>query len=198
VRPVLGRGLVTYDLDRLRAALTLDDVLTATGHDAPQRSFFRCLKHAENTASCKAYPDGHFHCFSCEWHGDVFTLVMELHHCDFRDAVRHVARLAGVDPDAEPSPADMDAARQRREATVRRADVTRDMVATADALRQCDDDARWVGQTLHNRDNVRMWDALQRIYTRRDSLDAYHAAVQDEWKPPRWPQGDKDGEGWSG
>lgn len=41
---------------------------------------------------------GRFHCFGCEAGGDVFRFVEILCACDFREAVRQVARIANGKP----------------------------------------------------------------------------------------------------
>uniref|UniRef100_A0A7C5AM47 Zinc finger CHC2-type domain-containing protein n=1 Tax=Desulfobacca acetoxidans TaxID=60893 RepID=A0A7C5AM47_9BACT len=44
---------------------------------------------------------GYFHCFGCGAEGDVFDFYQKRHGVDFKTALQELARLAGLDPDAE-------------------------------------------------------------------------------------------------
>jgi DNA primase len=57
-----------------------------------------CPFHAEKTPSFVLYPDeGRWHCFgACGTGGDVFEFVMRVENLDFRGALEHLARRAGV------------------------------------------------------------------------------------------------------
>ncbi len=56
-----------------------------------------CPFHAEKTPSFIVFPDsGHYHCFGCGEHGDVFTFVMKTQNLDFSAALRELAGRAGI------------------------------------------------------------------------------------------------------
>lgn len=52
----------------------------------------RCCFHNEKTPSLCVFPDGHFHCFGCDAHGDAIDWVMRSERLSFLDAC---ARLGG-------------------------------------------------------------------------------------------------------
>jgi DNA primase catalytic core len=54
-----------------------------------------CPAHADRHASAVLYPDGTWHCFVCQGHGDTIKLVMLREHLDFKDAVPYLARRTG-------------------------------------------------------------------------------------------------------
>jgi len=57
----------------------------------------RCPFHAEKTPSFIVFPDsGHYHCFGCGEHGDVFTFLMKTQNLDFSEALRELAGRAGI------------------------------------------------------------------------------------------------------
>ena len=55
-----------------------------------------CPFHEEKTPSFYIYPD-HFHCFGCHEHGDVIHFVMKHLRMEFIDALKWLARRAGLD-----------------------------------------------------------------------------------------------------
>jgi DNA primase len=57
-----------------------------------------CPFHQERTPSMHVYTDQQtYHCFGCQKHGDVITLVREKEHLDFNDAMEVLARRAGIE-----------------------------------------------------------------------------------------------------
>lgn len=57
-----------------------------------------CPLHGEKTASMVLHDDtGFFHCFGCGKSGTIFNLVMEMEKVSFPEAVRELARQAGVE-----------------------------------------------------------------------------------------------------
>ncbi len=63
-----------------------------------------CPFHGEKTPSFYAHRDKQFwHCFGCSEGGDVFTFYQKIENVDFRDALKELARRAGVQlPDYDP------------------------------------------------------------------------------------------------
>ena len=72
-----------------------------------------CLFHPESNPSFFVNRDGHFFCHGCGTGGDVFRFVEVLCACDFRDAVRQVARLSKGRPLSLPTPGLSDAVPHR-------------------------------------------------------------------------------------
>ena len=71
-----------------------------------------CPFHGEKTPSFHVHPDkGYFKCFGCDARGDAFSFLQRLENLSFPDALRVLAKRAGVEVEAE-SPA---AARVRSE-----------------------------------------------------------------------------------
>ncbi|HYJ13780.1 MAG TPA: DNA primase [Thermomicrobiales bacterium] len=74
-----------------------------------------CPFHQEKTPSFIVFPDSqNFHCFGCGKGGDIFTFFMLVENIEFRDALRDLARRAGVELEigAPPQP-EHDAHRHR-------------------------------------------------------------------------------------
>jgi DNA primase len=84
-----------------------------------------CVFHGERTPSFHVYPeDGHWKCYGCGEHGDVFKFLQKLQGKEFPEVVRSLAMEVGVElPEREE-----DSAEQRR----RRAERN-ELVAACDA-----------------------------------------------------------------
>lgn len=86
--------------EEVRARLNIEDIV---GEYVPLKRAgrnFRGLSPftAEKTPSFYVSPDKHiWHDFSSNKGGDIFTFVMEVEGMDFRQALEHLARKAGVD-----------------------------------------------------------------------------------------------------
>src|ERR1700753_1792388 len=77
-----------------------------------------CPFHKEKSGSFYLYSTqpGHFYCFGCHEHGDVFTFVMKMENLSFLEAVRTVAQKCGI-----PLPKrDFNSPEEAREAGLRR------------------------------------------------------------------------------
>ena len=74
-----------------------------------------CPFHAEKTPSFSVSPAKQFfHCFGCGESGDVFTFMMKFHRLTFPEALKELARRAGIDlPERDLSPAEQAQIRRR-------------------------------------------------------------------------------------
>lgn len=99
----LGRLVNTDKLKaEIAAGLALSEVaqklcdveLVTAGHQMKGR----CPIHEEDTPSFHVNDGkGLFHCFGCKAGGDAITLVSEVHHVGFRQALAMIAEAAGID-----------------------------------------------------------------------------------------------------
>ena len=56
-----------------------------------------CPFHSEKTPSFVVFPENNsYHCFGCGAHGDIFTYVMRSENLEFVEALRDLARQAGI------------------------------------------------------------------------------------------------------
>src|SRR3989344_5373879 len=56
-----------------------------------------CPFHNESTPSFMVSPErGMWHCFGCKKGGDAYTFLMEYEHMEFPEALRFLAKRAGV------------------------------------------------------------------------------------------------------
>jgi DNA primase len=88
------------DIERLRAALVLSDVVQQ--HVALRRVGRNwvglCPFHAERSGSFNVRDEtGRYRCFGCGAAGDVFKFVQEIDHVDFVTAVESLANKAGIE-----------------------------------------------------------------------------------------------------
>lgn len=97
------RGFVSsFDKDlieRIRMAVDIVDVAQGYFPVTKRGANFLalCPFHREKTPSFNLNPSRQiFHCFGCQKSGDAFTLVMELDRLSFPEAVKVLARRAGI------------------------------------------------------------------------------------------------------
>lgn len=97
--------LARADLDALKRANDLVAVVTDAGIVLRRRGrtyFGRCPFHGERTASFAVSPEaGLYHCFGCVAGGDVIRFVERTQQVSFPEAVRRLARRAGLSMDEE-------------------------------------------------------------------------------------------------
>ncbi len=120
-----GHALRRIDLDRLREAVTVAEVLCHFGDDLrAERGRTRCPVHDGQNPTSLSFDARRWHCFSCGAGGDVFDLVQALLHCTFPEAIAHAARLAGFStgrlPTVDPVEVERRAKIQRRREALRR------------------------------------------------------------------------------
>ena len=61
-----------------------------------------CPFHGEKTPSFHVHPDkGFFKCFGCDARGDAFTFLQRLENLSFPEALRTLAKRAGVEIEPE-------------------------------------------------------------------------------------------------
>lgn len=72
--------------DEILERVGMADVLAQYGLSPNRAGFIHCPFHSgDRDASLKVYRKD-FHCFGCGAHGDVFTFVMRMEPCSFKDA----------------------------------------------------------------------------------------------------------------
>lgn len=102
--PVISRA----QLDALKRASDLVAIVREQGIALKRRGrtyFGLCPFHAEQTASfAVSRTAGLFHCFGCGAGGDVIRFIERTQHVSFPEAVRRLARRAGLTIDAPKSP----------------------------------------------------------------------------------------------
>lgn len=93
-------GISEEDIQRVREA---NDIVSVFADRVQMRQKGRtfwccCPFHDETTPSCQVDPATQlFYCFGCHEGGDVFSYIMKTEDIDFPDAVRMLARRAGLE-----------------------------------------------------------------------------------------------------
>lgn len=108
---------MSWDLakDEIRARVDLLEVFAEAGHRFEYGKKCCCPFHQERTGSFEVYADGHYHCYGCGAHGDLFDAVMAFKGVDFPEAVRLLADRCGVELPRNPEEAAAAAARRTRQ-----------------------------------------------------------------------------------
>ena len=92
-------AIVEEDLERVRSALVLSDVIQqyVALRRVGRNWVGLCPFHAERTGSFNVRDEtGRYRCFGCGAAGDVFKFVQEIEHVDFVNAVEQLAAKAGI------------------------------------------------------------------------------------------------------
>ena len=72
--------------DEIKEMYNMRDVLALYRLQPDRKGFIHCPFHrGDRDASMKIY-DRDFHCFACGAHGDIFSFIMLMECCDFKDA----------------------------------------------------------------------------------------------------------------
>lgn len=58
-----------------------------TGQKVDYQHKIHCPFHADSTPSFVVYPDGKWHCFGCQKHGDLFDFLGLIWECDLREVI---------------------------------------------------------------------------------------------------------------
>lgn len=182
-----------YDLDALRAAVSIHDVLAGASIEITTRSKrIRCPIHDGDNASAFSFDEQRFRCFVCEARGDVFELSRALHKLTFREAVEHVARVGGVALSAAPR-ATQQQIEQRATISQRRA-ALRDfrehrLNQLAVELYELDRLADGTGATLtalrDTKHEDAAWDSLAAVHYARDAAE-YERTLLEEDSEATW------------
>ena len=92
---MIGRSPTEEIKDRLSL---VDAVSKRVGLRRTGRTFTGlCPFHSEKTPSFVVFPENNsYHCFGCGAHGDIFTFVMRSENMEFVEALRDLARQAGI------------------------------------------------------------------------------------------------------
>ena len=106
-------------LDQIRRRISVSDVIGryVKLETRGSNTLGCCPFHKEKTPSFYVYDaDGHYHCYGCKAHGDIFSFLMEKKGLSFPEAVEDLAGQAGIPlpKNAEETPQDR-AAREKRE-----------------------------------------------------------------------------------
>lgn len=99
--------------DSIKSRVSLEELFAyynlreGGGSSSKKEKKYFCFAHPESAASLSLFSDGHYYCYSCGKHGDIFSLVEEMEHCDFSDAVDficekfHIEKPASSELDTE-------------------------------------------------------------------------------------------------
>jgi len=105
-RPRDRRAEFAEFAERVKAAVSIRDVLTLNGIQVSRHGFAVCPFHGDHDASLKVYGKGRgWVCYGCHKGGDVINLAMELYGVGFQDAIRKLNDefSVGIDIDRIPS-----------------------------------------------------------------------------------------------
>lgn len=93
------------DVDKIKERLSIEEVVGSyIKVDRAGRNLKAlCPFHNEKTPSFTLSPDrGTYYCFGCHAHGDIFTFVQEFEGIDFREALKKLADMAGIELSDKP------------------------------------------------------------------------------------------------
>ncbi|MBI3782091.1 MAG: hypothetical protein HY270_01685 [Deltaproteobacteria bacterium] len=177
------------DLEVFRS-VSISDVLRDAGIEPPlQRRRMRCPIHNGDNTTAFSFNERRYCCFACGSRGDVFELARALHGLTFRDAISHIARLAGADARA-PHPTSREIQRQgivaRRRIILQTWREDR-LTALVDELRNLDRRVEIAGLSLTSRSNgsAAAWETLAEAHSLRDAreyeLSLLQSAEEREW-----------------
>lgn len=72
--------------EEIKEQYSMQDILARYGLHANRAGFIRCPFHkGDNNPSMKIYEDS-FYCFACGANGDIFSFIMRMDGCSFREA----------------------------------------------------------------------------------------------------------------
>ena len=112
-------SITKLDINRVAESIDLVELVgrTVKLEHRGQNMVGCCPFHNEKTGSFTVSPTRQtYHCFGCGEHGDVFSWVQKQESCSFPEAVRKLAKQAGIDLHEEERTADDIARETKREA----------------------------------------------------------------------------------
>ncbi|MCX6089587.1 MAG: DNA primase [Candidatus Atribacteria bacterium] len=89
-----------HSLDEIKQNINIVDLIAGYIDLKPAGKNYRglCPFHEEKTPSFNVSPEkGIYHCFGCGAGGDIFNFIMKMENITFREAVRYLARKAGIE-----------------------------------------------------------------------------------------------------
>ena len=91
-----------YSADWLQLLKQKNDIVSVIGkyvhlEKKGGRYWGCCPFHNEKTPSFSVSDEGLFYCFGCKETGDVISFVMKYESCDFSEAVKILAKNAGME-----------------------------------------------------------------------------------------------------
>src|SRR6187455_1101124 len=92
--------MAANSVEQIKDRLDIVDIISETVNLKKTGRSYKglCPFHQEKTPSFVVFPDSqHFHCFGCGKGGDIFTFQMEVEKVEFPEALRELAKRAGVD-----------------------------------------------------------------------------------------------------
>lgn len=75
--------------EEIKRTVSMNDVVSLYGIKVNRSGFCKCPFHSEKTASMKIYRDSYY-CYGCSAHGDIFTFVQTIEHCNFKTAFQQL------------------------------------------------------------------------------------------------------------
>ena len=91
-----------YDLGRIRATVSMRDVLGRYGIRVDRGGKAACPFHHDRHPSMKIYPgDRGYYCFVCHEGGDVLRFIQRMENCSFGEAARIAAEMGGIEDGRE-------------------------------------------------------------------------------------------------
>lgn len=70
--------------EEIKSNVTMTEVLSRYGIKV-RNNMCSCPWHTDRHPSMKVFKDG-ANCFACGWNGDIFTFIMKMEGCSFKDA----------------------------------------------------------------------------------------------------------------
>jgi len=91
-------------MNNFQTQINLQEVIAGAGielHQRGNRWAGCCPFHADKSPSFYVFPDGKYHCFACQSHGDAIDFIRQHYGLSYPEALRHL----GIE-DRKPTPAE--------------------------------------------------------------------------------------------
>lgn len=97
---------MSLDPKQIKERISLVELFERDGHQLKKMGhtyMVRCPFHEEKTASCHVHEEeGYFKCFGCDAKGDVFAYWQRSRGCEFAEALKALAVIAGLGGNGAP------------------------------------------------------------------------------------------------